>query len=106
MNDPCPFCGLPFLREEGGFTGAMYVSYPLSMAILIPLYFALGALLPNLNNYLVLLVATILYLPFVGVVFRYSRVVWIHFDQRVDPHGRGSGSAARVRHGESKEPPS
>jgi hypothetical protein len=34
---------------------------------------------------LVMLVATVYFLPFVPAVFRYSRVIWMHFDRAVDP---------------------
>src|SRR5262245_28665270 len=38
MNDPCPVCGLIFQREEGYFLGAMYASFVLSAALVVPAY--------------------------------------------------------------------
>jgi hypothetical protein len=34
---------------------------------------------------LVLLIAAAYFLPFVPALFRYSRVIWMHFDRAVDP---------------------
>ena len=67
MNYACPECGLVFGREEGYFTGAMIVSYLLAVPLVA------------------LLIAIVYFLPFVPAVFRYSRVVWMHFDRVVDP---------------------
>jgi uncharacterized protein (DUF983 family) len=86
MNDPCPRCGLLFQREEGYFLGAMYMSYPITSAILIPLYFAVSELLPAWHSLAIVPVATILYLPFMPAVFRYSRVLWIYLDRWGDPY--------------------
>jgi uncharacterized protein (DUF983 family) len=81
MNERCPVCGLRFEREEGYFLGAMYFSYGMSVLIL-GLGTLLGAqLLPGWKLELVMLLVVALYLPFVPLVFRYSRVIWIHFDR-------------------------
>jgi uncharacterized protein (DUF983 family) len=83
MNDPCPVCGLLFQREEGYFLGAMYAGYFLASAVLIPLYLLAALLLPEWDSLVIALVATAAYLPFVPLVFRYSRVVWIYLDRAV-----------------------
>lgn len=84
MNWFCPVCELRFVREPGYTTVAIEVSYLFSVPILIlltavvwlatswPIHWAAGA-------------AAVAYLPLSLVVFRYSRVLWIHFDQAVDP---------------------
>ena len=97
MNDPCPVCGLIFQREEGFFLGAMYISYPVSVAFLIPAFFALSYLLPTWNGAVVALLAVVPYLPFSPAVFRYSRVLWIYFDRAADPHGGLAGSYEKMR---------
>jgi uncharacterized protein (DUF983 family) len=81
MNDTCPVCGLPFEREQGYFLGAMYVSYTLSMVCLGLLMWGAWLLLPDWDLGVLVLVACVVYLPFVPLVFRYSRVIWIHFDR-------------------------
>jgi uncharacterized protein (DUF983 family) len=83
MNDPCPVCGLLFQKEEGYFLGAMYFSYVLATAILVPLYLLAAVLLPDRDSLVMALVATAAYLPFIPLVFRYSRVLWIYADQAV-----------------------
>jgi hypothetical protein len=85
MNDPCPVCGLVFEREPGYFFGAMYFSYFIAVAILVPLWLLAGWLFPNMDPLLVPLVAFIPYIPLIPTVFRYSRVMWIYFDRGVSP---------------------
>jgi uncharacterized protein (DUF983 family) len=97
MNDPCPTCGLIFQREEGFFLGAMYISYPVSVAFIIPAFFALSYLLPTWNGAVVALLAVVPYLPLSPAVFRYSRVLWIYFDRAADPHGGLAGSYEKMR---------
>jgi uncharacterized protein (DUF983 family) len=80
MNPACPVCGLSFEREQGYFLGAMYISYALSTVLLGLLTWGLWLLL-NWDLGLLVLLACVLYLPVVPVVFRYSRVLWIHFDR-------------------------
>jgi uncharacterized protein (DUF983 family) len=90
MNDPCPVCGLVFNREPGYFIGAMYFSYVLAVAIMVPLFFLLQWLLPDWSSIAVAGLTLVPYLPLTTVVFRYSRVIWIYFD----------------RHDAASEPPS
>jgi hypothetical protein len=97
MNDPCPVCGLIFQREEGYFLGAMYVSYVLASALLIPSYFLAAALFPGLGSLAVALVALVPYLPLVPLVFRYSRVLWIYFERGVCPDDVSAGVYEKVR---------
>jgi uncharacterized protein (DUF983 family) len=83
MNDPCPVCGVLFQREEGYFLGAMYFGYVLATAVLIPLYLVAALFMPGQSSLVVALVATLAYLPFVPIVFRYSRLLWIYLDRAV-----------------------
>ena len=84
MYYACPECGLVFGREEGYFTGAMIVSYILAVPVLALLTLVVE-LLSGWRFDLGLLVAGIYFLPFVPAIFRYSRVIWMHFDRLVDP---------------------
>jgi len=86
MNETCPECGLRFERERGYFTGAMYISY----ALTLPAIGALTALLwyvavPSWSFLGVLALAAALFAPFVPMAFRYSRIIWIHLDRFLDP---------------------
>jgi len=108
MNDPCPVCGLVLEREPGYFFGAMYPSYAMSIAFLIPAYFLLQWLLPTWSEYFVVLLATACYLPFVPIVFRYSRVIWIYFDRTAAPSEASTPSGwiqwRERQNGEKHEP--
>jgi hypothetical protein len=85
MYETCPVCNLKFNREPGYFIGAMYVSYGLS----IPPVLALVMLLWRLAHWsfgAAVIGAFLAYLPFVPLVVRLSRVIWIYIDRSVDPH--------------------
>src|ERR1700687_3477926 len=86
MNDSCPWCGLRFEREQGYFMGAMYFSYALSIPLLGVLILIGYLLLPNLRFEFIVLLATVAYLPFVPMVFRYSRVLWIYVERWASPN--------------------
>jgi uncharacterized protein (DUF983 family) len=81
MNTVCPVCGLRFEREEGYFLGAMYFSYGMSVLILGVGTLLAALVLPDWRLELVMLLVVAAYLPFVPIVFRYSRVLWMHFDR-------------------------
>lgn len=84
MNAQCPQCGLVFEREPGYFTGAMVVSYLIAVAVYGGLVLLLWTL-PGWRVELALLVGSALFLFTVPAIFRYSRVIWMHFDRVVDP---------------------
>ena len=82
--DNCPVCGLRFEREQGYFLGAMYVSYGLS----IPPVMLLILLIWKLTGWpfdVAIGAAFVAYLPFVPLVARFARVVWMYLDQNFDP---------------------
>src|SRR5262245_54265392 len=85
MHPACPACGLRFEREQGYFTGAMYVSYVLAVPVMAVCVLAVRLLAPSLSFEGTVGVAALCFLPFVPALFRWSRVLWIHFDQTVDP---------------------
>ena len=85
MNDDCPACGLRLMRETGYFTGAMYFSYALGIPIIALFTLVAYLLLPRWHLYQHVLLAWAAFLPLVPAVFRYSRVLWIHFDRYFDP---------------------
>jgi uncharacterized protein (DUF983 family) len=92
MNTICPVCGLAFEREEGYFLGAMYVSYALSTLWLGLGMLAVHLVWPDLDLGWAVLVAAVAYLPFVALMFRYSRVIWIYFDRWVWPERPPTGA--------------
>jgi len=97
MNDPCPTCGLVFQREPGYFLGAMYVSYGLASALLCGGYYLGAALLPDWDRHYLVALLVLIYLPFVPLVFRYSRAIWIYFDRWGQSSDLLAGSYERAR---------
>jgi uncharacterized protein (DUF983 family) len=84
MYERCPNCGLKFEREQGYFVGAMYISYLLS----IPPGLVIVLLLWRITGWAfntVMLGAFFVYLPFVPLVTRYARVLWMYVDRHFDP---------------------
>jgi membrane protein YdbS with pleckstrin-like domain len=65
----------------------MYCSYALAVAILLPMFFFFQWLLPSWPGVTVALVAVLPYVPLTPLVFRYSRVLWIFFEDYVEPSG-------------------
>ena len=83
MEDACPQCGYRYGREEGYFTGAMYVSYTIGLVVMFGLIGILWPFWPShsMGGLGVLVgAAAVLYLAFVPMIYRYSRVVWLHLD--------------------------
>ena len=85
MNEPCPVCGARFQREQGYFTGAMYFSCALGIPIIALAAFLIYLARPRRHLWRDVLVAWLVFLPLTPVVFRYSRVMWMHFDHTFDP---------------------
>lgn len=84
MFPRCTVCGLLFEREAGYFLGAMVIGYGLAVPIMggfVALFWAVTSWSWNT----ILLVATVALLPFVPAITRWSRILWIYFDQAVDP---------------------
>ena len=84
MNDQCAVCRLWFEREEGYFLGAMIVDYALAMVITT----SIAALLWSFTRWSfekLCVVAILIFLPAVPTVTRLGRVLWIYFDQFIDP---------------------
>lgn len=87
MHSACPMCQLPFRREEGFWLGAMYCSYALAVIILVPFFFLFKWLFPSWSGILTASVALLPYIPLTPLIFRYSRVLWIYFEDYVEPGG-------------------
>lgn len=85
MHETCPTCGLAFDREPGYFAGAMYISYALALPIVFALALTLSFLFAGWSFERIMAVAALLFLPLVPLVFRYSRILWIHFDRTISP---------------------
>ena len=84
MNERCPACQLRFEREAGYFLGAMYISYGLALVSIT----VLAALLWFITRWWItddVIWAVVLFLPLAPAITYFSRVLWIYFDQTMDP---------------------
>ncbi len=83
MYSECPACGVHYEREHGYFLNSMFIAYAVGFLVLIP-----SAILLALNEVsiaffsIVMVVETIVIWP---LIFRYSRAIWMHADQWLDP---------------------
>jgi uncharacterized protein (DUF983 family) len=86
MNETCSHCGLRYEQEPSFFSGAMYVSYALQVALFTTVYVALRVLFnPETNVYILCTIgAAILLLP---LTLRLSRSIYINFF--IDYDGEG-----------------
>lgn len=92
IHDRCPVCQLLFEREPGYFLGSMYVSYAFATAILLVGLLIGNWLFPDIDLGWMVLICAAIFAPFVPMVTRYSRVVWIFFDRWVWPTKPGENT--------------
>ena len=97
MPETCSHCGLRYEQEPSFFSGAMYVSHALQVALFTSVYVALRVLFdPPVDVYVLgtITVALILF----PVTFRLSRAIYINFfvgyqgetlNENADPASRG-----------------
>jgi hypothetical protein len=83
METHCPVCRLEFEREPGYFLGAMYFSYGLAVLSGTPTVMIMVLL--EVSNLWIIVVLTLQLILSSPWLFRYSRVIWLHFDQIFDP---------------------
>ena len=83
MNRCCPTCDLEFERETGYFLGAMYFSYGLALIIGAPV--AIILVLWHVPDWWIILILGLLLGLSSPLLYRYSRILWLHLDQVVDP---------------------
>lgn len=84
MHRACPACGLVYEREHGYFTGAMYVSYALGLPIIGGFTLAAWLIFPRWRIWQLVLAAWLAFLPLAPLVYRTSRIVWMHLDWALD----------------------
>ena len=86
MYENCPGCGLDLDRGQPGyFTGAMYVSYALAVPLLALVTLIEHLMIPSWSLARLVVLAGALSIPLIPWVWQYSRAIWIHFDQWIDP---------------------
>ena len=76
MHEECPHCRHHFEIEPGYFTGAMYVSYALTIAESATGYMLARVFTTNVAPILPIIIAVIILMTFIN--FRYSRILWMY----------------------------
>ena len=94
MNPQCPRCGLRYERAHGYFTGAMYVSYGLGIPIIALFTLVVWLCAPQWPLWQKVFVAWLAFVPLAPLVYRFSRVAWIHFDRAIDKDAPDAGDDA------------
>lgn len=105
MNDPCPVCGQIYQREEGYFLGSMYISYALGCGVVGVAFFAATAWWPDVAPMTVCLAIFAGYVPLMPMLFRYSRVIWMHLDYLVCASDTSATSYEKQRRQDAIPPP-
>ena len=81
MHSDCPNCGIHYERESGYFLNAM--AYVIGFVIFAPLALILYFQQVSALWFGVVMLGLIFVLW--PLIFRYSRVIWMHIDQVIDP---------------------
>jgi uncharacterized protein (DUF983 family) len=84
ISERCPVCDLQFEREPGYFVAAMYISYALAVPVVALLALAVHLAFAAWPVEAVIGAAALLSLPLAPSLFRYSRVLWMHLDRKID----------------------
>ncbi len=81
MYPDCPVCGHHYEREPGYFLGAMYASYFAAVPVAGLLTWAIhDRFVPDWSLENAIFLAIPPFLLLVPLIFRYSRVLWMHID--------------------------
>lgn len=78
MNKTCPVCEYKFEREPGYFFGAMFISYALTIAQAMSVYFVIWLLGLNLSVDMIMLIITLVLVILLFPNFRASRIIWMY----------------------------
>jgi uncharacterized protein (DUF983 family) len=83
MHANCPVCGVEYEREHGYFMAAIFFGYILGFVAILP--FCILLYLNDAPIIWYLVVCTIVLVVLSPLIFRYSRVIWMHLDELMDP---------------------
>lgn len=78
MHSHCPNCNLRFEVEPGFFIGAMYISYVMVVGLLITLGLFFFYVLGDPPTWIYLIAFPTVIILFLPLIFRYSRVLFLH----------------------------
>jgi hypothetical protein len=79
MNKECPVCGQDFEVEPGFYYGSMYISYALTLSVIIPSIIATYFLLKDPAVWVYLSIISVLLSGLAPLCFRYSRILMLYW---------------------------
>ncbi|QHL89363.1 DUF983 domain-containing protein [Nibribacter ruber] len=79
MPEHCPVCGLRYERELGFYWGAMYMSYGLSVGIVVTVGLLLYHVFNDPPTWVYLTAVATIITVFTPILFRYGRVMMLYF---------------------------
>lgn len=79
MPEKCPVCGFRYEIELGFYWGAMYMSYGLSVGIVLLVGLSLYFLAGDPPTWVYLTVVTVTVFLCTPILFRYARVMMLYF---------------------------
>lgn len=85
LHEQCPVCGVKYEKEIGFYTGAMYVSYAIGVAVCVTLWVALMVLLPDLGIITQIVSIASVMLFGAPVFYALSKIIWANFFFQYDP---------------------
>ena len=98
LHEQCPVCGVKYEKEIGFYTGAMYVSYAIGVAVCVTLWVAMMVLLPDLGIITQIVSIASVMLFGAPVFYALSKIIWANFFFHYDP-----AKAALARASEASE---
>ena len=96
LNEECAYCEESFTREPGFYIGSMYVSYALSVALMV-VFFVGFVLILGLEMEYVLIGLVVAYVLLIPVMFRLARLIWINIFVKYDPEKRKMAEGKKLR---------
>lgn len=82
MHKNCSVCQYKFEREPGYFFGAMFISYALTIAQSMAVYFVTWSLGLDLSVDMIMILITITMVILLFPNFRASRIIWMYIFTR------------------------
>lgn len=83
MHDKCEVCGLTYEIENGFWLGAMWISYPMVVALELP-FLILALFADNFYTWVYFTIMVVAFLIYWPLILRLGRSLWIHVNVRYD----------------------
>lgn len=88
LNESCTSCGFSFTPEPSFYTGAMYVSYAFSVAIVVGVFIGSNVLSSDPSVSSMIFWGITIAVVFAPINLRLSRLIWLNVFYRFDPEAQ------------------